>query len=105
MKKAMNKKGKITLLSSAIAIVTAATVTINILAMGVFSNAIAFALGGIALTKGDASTLDTQYYKSQNDETALKNKQLELSRKIAANGTVLLQKSEDSSFPFASGTD
>lgn len=105
----MKQKGKkpmkkIIGFSSAIAIILVVVIVVNILAIGVFSNAIEYVLGGIEITHGDTSTLDLQYYKSGHDSNALKTAQMELSAEIGRNGVVLLERAEDSGFPYAAGT-
>lgn len=102
--KPKNPKKQIAVLGSVIAIVLVVTIVVNVLALSVFSTAIEYVLGGIDMTKGDTSDLDLQYYKSNHDAAALATAQAELSREIGANGVVLLERREGSSYPYSEGT-
>ncbi len=97
-------KKKATVLIAAIALVLAFGIVLNVLTLGVFSNAIQFVMGGIETKKGDTSTLDLAYYKSGHDAAALKTAQEDLSRTIGCNGVVLLENREGSHYPYAAGT-
>ncbi len=90
---------------AAIALILAFMITLNVLTLSVFSNAIQYVMGGIELTKGgDTSVLDLEYYKAGNTVESVKTAQVELSREIGSNGVVLLENRAESSYPYAAGT-